>query len=193
MRILPIGLSHAWKNAKESAHASHSLAHPDASVQWRKLSPGKLKVNMDAAFDYANNCMGMGWILRDEEGRFLATKGLNMRGCFNVNEAETYAIREALSWLKDLELGEVDVETDSQIVFHAIHATYFHSSFDSLVDDIKVATSMLHNVVFSSVKRSANRAAHLVAREAVSELGCGEWVDIPPPFLVDCLSVDFMN
>ncbi|XP_019155377.1 PREDICTED: uncharacterized protein LOC109152245 [Ipomoea nil] len=189
MGILLIG----WKDAKESAHVFHSLPNTGSNVQWTKPSPGRVKVNTDAAFDYANNCMGMGWVLRNEEGRFLAAKGLNVRGCFNVNEAEAYAIQKALSWLKDLGLGEVDVETDSQVVFHAIHATSFNSSFGSLVDDIKMVTTMLSNVVFYSVKRSANRAAHLVPREAVSESGCGEWVDFPPPFLVDCLTVESMN
>lgn len=88
-------------------------------------------------------------------------------------------MREALSWLKDTSMGNVDVETDSELLFIALNCSSFHSAFGILVDDVKELTSMINDVEFMCVRRSADCAAHLVARETISMLGCGEWFDSP--------------
>lgn len=156
-------------------------------VHWNKPSSGRLKLNTDVAISQSSNAMGLGWVLRDDHGRFLAAKNVRMPGVYMVKEAEALTLREALSWLKNTGMGAVDVEMDSQLVYHAIHASSFNSAFGYLIDDIREIASEINDVVFYFVKRPANCAAHSVAREAFSESGCGEWFDIPPSFLVDIL------
>ncbi|XP_031122526.1 uncharacterized protein LOC116025437 [Ipomoea triloba] len=160
---------------------------------WVRPARGRIKLNTDAAIDTTNNAMGLGWILRDDEGNFLATKNVRITGSNTVREAEAICLREALSWLKDTGMGAADVEMDSQLVFHAISYTSFYSTFGLLVDDIKELASSINDVEFRFVKRFANCVAHTVAREALSMSGCGEWFDIPPIFLVNCLSRDLMH
>ncbi|XP_031120333.1 uncharacterized protein LOC116023471 [Ipomoea triloba] len=143
--------------------------------------------------DSQNKVMGLGWLLRAEGGIFLAAKSLRFNGNYSVQEAEAVCIREALSWLKGTGMGDVDIETDSQLVYYALSSSSFVSSFGFIIDDVKEVASMIEGVDFYFAKRSANRAAHLLAREAVSMSGCGEWFDTPPPFLVDCLLSDSMN
>ncbi|XP_031112096.1 uncharacterized protein LOC116016073 [Ipomoea triloba] len=46
--------------------------------------------------------------------------------------------------------------------------------FGLIVDDIKDLASLINDLEFAFVKRSANCAAHTVAREAFFESGCGE-------------------
>lgn len=65
--------------------------------------------------------LGMGWIVRDDEGCFIAVKSRTCVGSFNVKEAKAVSIREALSWLKELDFGDVDVETDSSLCFMRYH------------------------------------------------------------------------
>ncbi|XP_019176443.1 PREDICTED: uncharacterized protein LOC109171818 [Ipomoea nil] len=137
--------------------------------------------------------MGLRWVLRDDDGRFLAANCLRIQGRYTVVEAEVLCLREALSWLRDTGMGEVDVETDSQLCIHALRSESFFSAFGFLIDDVKQVASLLQGVSFAYVRRSANRATHALAREAVSMSGPGEWFDVPPDFLVPFLDYDLMN
>ncbi|XP_019175579.1 PREDICTED: uncharacterized protein LOC109170897 [Ipomoea nil] len=124
-----------------------------------RLLASRLKLNTDAVFDVENNIMGLGWILWDDEGRFLAVKSTRVPGQYSVLEAEVFCVREALSWLKDTGLGDGDVETDSQLCYYALLSNSFYSAFGFLVDDVKEVASMINGVNFGFVKRSANRAS----------------------------------
>ncbi|XP_031116828.1 uncharacterized protein LOC116020496 [Ipomoea triloba] len=169
---------------------SSTMPTPTSSaIRWEPPHYGRLKLHTDAALDGNNGVMGFGWVLRDHNGIFLAAKNMCMHGLYGVKEAEATSMREALSWLKDTGMGDVDVETDSQLVFKAIFSPTFNSAFGLIIGDIKELASSLGGVDFRFVKRSANHAAHIVAREAVSESGCGEWFDNPPLFLGDCLMI----
>ncbi|XP_019197216.1 PREDICTED: uncharacterized protein LOC109191100 [Ipomoea nil] len=72
-----------------------------AEEAWRPLEVGRLKLNCDAAFDFIHNTMGLGWVLRDDGGRYLAARGVHVHGQYTVEEAEGFCLREALSWLRD--------------------------------------------------------------------------------------------
>ncbi|XP_019189231.1 PREDICTED: uncharacterized protein LOC109183618 [Ipomoea nil] len=87
-------------NAKETA--GHS---PTRDEFWVLPTIGRLKLNTDASLNHANNVMGLGLVLRDHEGTFLAAKNVRMDGVYIVNEAEAINLREALSWLKDTGMG----------------------------------------------------------------------------------------
>ncbi|XP_019185981.1 PREDICTED: uncharacterized protein LOC109180726 [Ipomoea nil] len=158
-------------------------------------TPGawELKLNTDVAMDAGNGVMGMGWIVRDEHGEFVAAKCVTYPGLYGVKEAEAVGVRETLSWVKGLGFGVIDVETDSQLVFHALTLNTYCSSFGLVVDDVKEVASQIPDVIFYFARRSANRATHALAREAVSLSGCGEWYHEPPQFLVDILSSDLMH
>ncbi|XP_019175777.1 PREDICTED: zinc finger MYM-type protein 1-like, partial [Ipomoea nil] len=84
---------------------------------------------------------------------------------FMVKEAETLSIRDALSCLKNIGMGCVDMKTDSQIVFNDISSSSVNSAFGFIIDDIKKLASEIDDVEFRCVKRSANCAAYSVARE----------------------------
>ncbi|KAL6587938.1 hypothetical protein OROMI_000916 [Orobanche minor] len=118
---------------------------------------------------------------------------MRLKGNFTSKEAETLCIREALRWAKNLGYDKLDIETDVQQVFYAIHFEPFNSSFRILVDDVKEIVLTMIDVSFYFARRSANCAAHTIAREANSESGCGEWHVIPPLCLVHVLQSDLMH
>ncbi|XP_019150378.1 PREDICTED: uncharacterized protein LOC109147197 [Ipomoea nil] len=180
----------SWRSANEVQACQP--AYIDEGL-WSKPVQGRLKLNMDAALNENSNLLGFGWVLRDDNGNFLAAKNMLMPGAFMVKEAKALCIREALSWLKGTCMGGVDVEIDSQIVFNAISSPSFNAVFGFIVDDIKNLAEEIDDVKFCCVKRSANCAADSVAREAFSVSGCGEWLDCPPSFLVNVLIHDLMN
>ncbi|XP_019167808.1 PREDICTED: uncharacterized protein LOC109163513 [Ipomoea nil] len=185
-----------WENWRQAQVATHQHTNGDIATNITRWTPppvGKLKLNSDATINQVANAMGFGWVLRDEDGAFLAAKNMQAPRSYTVEEAEAMSLREALSWLKDTGMGDVVVEIDSQLVFHAILTSPFSSAYGFLVDDIRELASMIGDVQFGCVRRSANCAAHIVAREAFSVAGCGEWFDVPPDFLISCLANDLMQ
>jgi len=58
--------------------------------------------NVDAAINKGEARMGFGPVLRNDMGRFVAARGMPWRGAFTPREAEVVAVREALSWIKEL-------------------------------------------------------------------------------------------
>nr|GMC51595.1 uncharacterized protein LOC109159918 [Ipomoea batatas] len=70
-------------------------------VKWVKPSNGFLKLNIDASVHSDTSHVGMGWILRDQDGYFVAAQTETRPSPLLPREAEALAIREALSWLKD--------------------------------------------------------------------------------------------
>ncbi|XP_019178767.1 PREDICTED: uncharacterized protein LOC109173878 [Ipomoea nil] len=157
--------------------------------RWERPRRGRLKLNTDASVDKQHGRVGFGWVLRDDDGRFRAAKNGRMMGLFRAREAEAMCMREALSWLKDTGMGNVEAETYSQLLCNAIHSESFFSSFGFLVGDIKELASSINDVEFRFIKRSANQVAHTLARAAVSMPDCGWWFDVPPFFLVTCLMI----
>ncbi|XP_031099239.1 uncharacterized protein LOC116003489 [Ipomoea triloba] len=139
--------------------STHSILVDDV---WKKPNGGRLKLNTNESLDEVNNVTGLGWVLRDDEGRFLACKGMCVTGCYGVKEVEAVCIREALSWLKGTGMGDVDVETDSQLVYFALCQNFFNSAFGFIIYDVKEVASMINDVHFYFAKQSANRAAILL-------------------------------
>ncbi|XP_019191046.1 PREDICTED: uncharacterized protein LOC109185561 [Ipomoea nil] len=153
----------------------------------------RFKMNTDAALDVTREVMGLGWVLRDDAGQFLTACSRRVAGRYTVVEAEALCIREATIWLRDTGMGDVDIETDSQLCYHALNSAPFNSALGFLIDDVKQVASTVSGVNFSYVRRSTNRAAHALAREAVSESGPEEWCDTPPHYLVPVLAANLIN
>lgn len=57
--------------------------------------------------------MGIGTILRDDKGEFVATKSLIVPSLLSADLGEAMGFAEALSWAKELRLGNVIIEGDA--------------------------------------------------------------------------------
>ncbi|XP_019166944.1 PREDICTED: uncharacterized protein LOC109162715 [Ipomoea nil] len=148
-----------------STHSNAVAGHP---TRWSKPALGRIKLNSDATICQGSNVMGLAWVLRDDEGKFLAAKNTVVPGNYLVKEAEALSIREALSWLISTDMGSVDVEIDSQVVFNALCSSSFSFAFGLLINDVRDLAFAIGDVEFHFVARSANCVAHAVAREAFS-------------------------
>ncbi|CAH9089593.1 unnamed protein product [Cuscuta epithymum] len=115
-----------------------------------------------------------------EPGRFiLCGDAINRVGECLPCEAEALAIREALSWIKTAGWSNVDVESDALQLTRAIQSKGNESAFGIIVDDINEISASITGIEFSHVKRSANRAAHDLAKAAGSMSGRCVWIDVP--------------
>lgn len=63
----------------------------------------------------------VGMVLRDHCGMFLEGRTVSLTQAADVLEAEALGIREALSWVKNMEGRKVMVESDSLLAVSAIN------------------------------------------------------------------------
>uniref|UniRef100_A0A803NT92 RNase H type-1 domain-containing protein n=1 Tax=Cannabis sativa TaxID=3483 RepID=A0A803NT92_CANSA len=144
------------------------LKEGDGAEQWIKPSSG-IKLNVDAAIFASSFKHGFGCVVRNSDGDLVSVFAGIKDGSVAPELAESIGIREALSWLKDNAYTRAIIETDSLVCVEAIRSEEtLVSAFGLVVDDCKNILKNLFNVSISFVKRSANCAAHYVARHSVT-------------------------
>ena len=108
------------------------------------------KVNVDAAIFSKSGTAGLGWVLCDSVGIFLATRGELVQQQFRPNKAEAMGLWEALAWIKQSHLVKVVVEMDAQGVFNALQDPYLvNSPFAMLIANCQVLTKDIEEIEFS--------------------------------------------
>ena len=148
-------------------------------------------MNVDAAVDPNKSLIGCGSILRDVEGNFISERVALIQISLPPNEAEAMSMREALSWLKHMQLPRVIVEMDSQMVYKALKSISLYASpFAMLIADCQKLVLSMVNLKLSFVKRSANSVAHSIARASCSLSGPTVWDVIAPLFFTPTLLYD---
>ena len=141
--------------------------------------------------DPNRSLIGCGSILRDTEGNFISACAAPIQISLPSNKAKAMSMREALSWLKHMQLPRVIVEMDSHVVYKALKSTPLYASpFAMLIIDYQKLVSSMVNLKLSFVKRSANSIAHSVARASSSMSGPTVWDVIAPLFLTSTLLSD---
>ncbi|KAH9672066.1 reverse transcriptase domain-containing protein [Citrus sinensis] len=117
---------------------------------------------------------------------FLAARCVEVAGNFGAREAEALGIREALSWMKELQFPCVIIEMDCLQVFRALVEEFSSpNGFGLIIEDCRALVKFIGEVQFSFVRRSANCAAHSVARASGSLSGLQEWNIVPPLWLLN--------
>ncbi|XP_060968285.1 uncharacterized protein LOC133035872 [Cannabis sativa] len=158
-----------WRSAQDkSSLLSLSLLQHDNNIEcWTKPDSDTVKLNVDGALFEKENAYGFGIVARDSLGRLVDLKAKYHGGNYPAKVVEALGIKEALSWLKDKELNQVEIETNSMVTVQAIfsnqHMTF---AFGLIVNDCKSLLSFLNNVNVRFIRRSANRVTHFVARRS---------------------------
>ena len=183
-------LLYQWQAAKKQLYDvnddGHGLVH--GALCWEKPKFGWVKCNVDAAVFASQGRIGFGCVIRNSEGCFLAAQCAGMAGSFGAREAEALGIREALNWIKEMRFPCVIIEMDCLQVFQALAKEFTGpNGFGLIIEDCRALVKSIGEVQFSFVCRSANFAAHSVARVASSLSGPQEWNIVPPLWLLNNL------
>lgn len=118
-------LQKEWTHARKQQESTGNTRSMQKLVsKWQAPEAGVFKVNVDASVFPGTNEFSIGMILRNSAGDFMAAKNQKFGGEVSVVEAETIGVREALSWIKELQRQEdkVILESDSQLAINAIHS-----------------------------------------------------------------------
>lgn len=87
-----------WTRAREEdvKHKVQLRSGPRTST---KPPTGWIKINVDATC--SQEMVGLGCVIRDEEGNFLRARCSTLSYTMNPKEAEAMSLREGLSWTKE--------------------------------------------------------------------------------------------
>ncbi|KAL8146538.1 hypothetical protein AgCh_004316 [Apium graveolens] len=111
------------------------------------------------------NIYGVGIIARDCTRILLEAKMKLFPGDASPELAEAMTIKEALSWSMRWEEKKVVIESDCLVAVQAIRSRiHMRSQFGKIIMECRSYMSQLNNVELYFIKRSANMAAHKLAR-----------------------------
>lgn len=113
-----------------------------------------------------------------------------MEALYQPWEAEALGLKEALSWVKDLDYRRCIFETDAKALADACKGVQGRAYFHSIVLDCIELCKHYDVVLVDFVHKSANVIAHSLARATQSMSGIHEWVDTAPEFISDVLIID---
>lgn len=141
------------------------MADGDGADIWVKPQLNTVKITVDAANFDEQNAYGIGLIAWDCTGALLEAKMKLFQGNARPEFAEAMAIKEALSWTMRWGELKVVIESDCLVVIQAIRSkALMRSSFGGIIMECRKHFIQSNNLELYFVKRSANMAAHTLAR-----------------------------
>ncbi|XP_073137676.1 uncharacterized protein [Henckelia pumila] len=185
-----LDLHSQWHNA----HIFPSVNTPITERFWHKPPRNILKCNVDAAILPNPPHVGVDSILRDHHGIVIASSQGRIHGLQDPATAEALAIREALSWLKNFNFFSIIVESDSLVVIDALnHSVADRSPFGLLIEDCKLLAQGVASCTFVFTRRSANQAAHALAKATGSMPDLVGRIDLHPTVLLNVIAPDLSS
>jgi len=120
-----------WKLANTPDVLASSSNHQQATtstsqqhrITWQPPVAGRYKCNLDAAFSSQVNKIGIGICVCDAEGTFVLAKTVTYPCHVQVDVGEALGLHAALQWLSDMQIDNVDFETDSKLTANAFLST----------------------------------------------------------------------
>ena len=109
---------------------------------------------------FQDNSIGCGAVIRDEQGMFRRAMCKKMEGVWRSKEAEAIALKEALSWIIELQYERCVFETDSKTVVQACKRAPDQSFFGIIVDDCVHLSKHVNQVLIQFAFKCVNRVAH---------------------------------
>lgn len=128
---------------------------------WKPPINGVVKFNVDGSYNEDTNLFGTGIVLRNHTGARFGIKGSNGDGALNPEEVECIAVREALSWAKDMKLSRIQIEADVKLVVDTINGNILLIQWENknVIKEIKHLISSFLFCEFIHVSRNDNQVA----------------------------------
>ncbi|KAK6164785.1 hypothetical protein DH2020_001649 [Rehmannia glutinosa] len=154
---------------------------------WHKPTQNHFKCNVDAAVFQREQMTGFGMVIRNDMAEFVACRTLCIHGVMCVKEAEAMGLKEALSWVKNLNLHSVLFEVDAKGVSDSVNgAENDVSEYGLLIKECRNFLTDNSSFSVGFVHREANTVAHELARISIFNSSPSVWVD-PPSCIEDLL------
>jgi hypothetical protein len=151
-------------------------------------------INVDAAIFETENCMGLGFIIRNHRGDFLAAVRQGFDKITNPEMEETIDFRHAVQFALQLPHNKLLVASDCLPLINKLQRQIVDRSHTVIIiEDIKKLRRALSvGFSFIHVSRSCNQVAHALAKSA-SYLNDFVWYDVPLDFICTKLCNDLCS
>ena len=141
-----------------------------------------------------DNLAGAGVIVRNENGRVIASMAESFQLPFSVTIVEVIAAKKALQFAKDLGLSSIVLEGDSKITIDGLMGEDSSlAEYGHLIDEAKEIAKKLVEVEFNHVQRQANNVAHNITRHARHVSKFSVWMEDVHPHLFSVIQVDLAS
>lgn len=165
-------------------------SHRPELALWNAPATGKLKVNVDASVVSGASSFAIGMVLRDHLGGFCNARNLRREGEISVFEAEAYGVLEAIRWVHDLGISNVEIESDSLLTVQAIlQGTTNYHEVGNLLYESRILISDRPDISIAFIKKQANKVAHMLAR-VPCEVNCSNVFPSPPQLVLESIMYD---
>lgn len=145
---------------KQVGQCGAGVSHP---VRWHAPTAGWVKINVDAG-QVGDRGAGLGVVCRDHEGSVLGCVAVQTQAGWEARIAEAQTVLEGVRFAVQWRHSHVIIESDCLQLIQAIQNPVLGvSDFHLVVEDILALSSRLLDVVWSFVKRSGNKVAHVLA------------------------------
>ncbi|XP_062005807.1 uncharacterized protein LOC133722984 [Rosa rugosa] len=180
-----------WLEEFHTVHASNNASKQMQQKVWKPAAQGRLTLNVDAAFLPNQHHGGIGGVLRDCQGRFIAAYARPIPYTASPKQCEMLAIREGLDLLQSLQQQNVLIQSDCSEAVAEIQCDD-HSLLENggLIDDIKQVWHQLEGIQLMHTPRSCNGVAHRLAAIGFELEHASVWLHHAPEFLRDVLHYD---
>ncbi|KAL5798041.1 hypothetical protein ACOSQ2_002861 [Xanthoceras sorbifolium] len=180
-----------YLNDFDDANNKHPYCQSNQhSVKWKRPPEDWYKLNVDASLKAADNLVGLGAVVRDYQGLFMAGLSRKLVGSVSIEVAEAAAILNGLHLALQSGFSRLLVESDSSTVINYIlRHDPPRSEVGLIISDILTLCSTAL-VEFAFVPRCANCVAHQLARNSFSIEVVSIWLEDAPPWLEQGLLSD---
>jgi ribonuclease HI len=151
------------------------------------------KVNVDGAFHSDSGRGGGGVIVRDHHGAFVSGACHFFPHTADAECAELLACRRGVQLAQEMLIPKVILEVDSTGVAAKLLQSECDRSLNALlVEEIKELMNGFEEISVRSVRRTANEAAHILAKEGCVNKRCKTWFGVNPDCVKDQLVLDLL-
>jgi ribonuclease HI len=158
----------AFNKAEVRLGGRSGVRHSSVVEVWQKPPVGSIKVNWDAAVDKEGNRIGLGIVVRDHNGQVVAMQCSTRQFICDPATAEALAAWTAVSLCGSLGLQSVVLEGDAcEVVQYLRTDGICRGTYGQIINDAKFLLSHVPEWRVQHVRRTANTAAHRIARLAV--------------------------
>ncbi|XP_071909630.1 uncharacterized protein [Coffea arabica] len=184
----PLSLVNLAAHSLSEFHEANTrpIMTPPQTARLRWSAPPSLhfKINFDAAISTAQTIFGIGVVVRDHEGSFMAGLAKKFVGSVSVEIAEAHVAREVVYLARNLMIPSFILEGDAASIIKLIlHKENILSDLGLILEDIYLALLDQLCIDVKWIPIEANKVAHILANRAKNANPYKSLWNAPPNFV----------
>jgi hypothetical protein len=181
---------------RQSQGVALSIANDSqaSSSHWVRLSAGTVKINWNAALCSSKKIMGLGVVAKDATGAVKAALCSFLPYVADPSVAESLGARQAVELGRKMGFSSIVLEGDAkEIVLGLGNPAGCSGRLHSVLPECRYLLESFSSWSVNHVRRDGNKAAHKLAKLAVSHYGNHVWVNVCPKEIWTIICNDFVS